>query len=147
EIYKQLGEAIKKANRMLGYIVKSVEIKTRAVMFRLYNAPVRPHLDATVTHRIIDMADDVRCLLIEHIKMSRCFSLQVDEFTDVTDLANLHIYVRYEFEGMYHEDFMFFQRRETRLRELNIFTLEQRRLYGDLFKIFKIMKGIDQIKP
>ncbi|MBN3310267.1 GUF1 factor, partial [Amia calva] len=29
---------------MLGYIVKSVEFKTRAVMFRLYNALVRAHL-------------------------------------------------------------------------------------------------------
>ncbi|MBN3310246.1 ZBED5 protein, partial [Amia calva] len=35
----------KKANRMLGYIVKSVELRTRAVMFRLYNALVRAHLE------------------------------------------------------------------------------------------------------
>ncbi|MBN3303084.1 FANCB protein, partial [Amia calva] len=37
--------AIKKANIMLGYIVKSVELRTRAVMFRLYNALVRAHLE------------------------------------------------------------------------------------------------------
>ncbi|MBN3302516.1 NSG2 protein, partial [Amia calva] len=36
--------AIKKANRVLGYIVRSVELRTRAVMFRLYNALVRAHL-------------------------------------------------------------------------------------------------------
>ncbi|MBN3306661.1 SBK1 kinase, partial [Amia calva] len=30
---------------MLGYIVKSVELRTRAVMFRLYNAVVRAHLE------------------------------------------------------------------------------------------------------
>ncbi|MBN3303073.1 SHRM2 protein, partial [Amia calva] len=30
---------------MLGYIVKSVELRTRAVMFRLYNALVRAHLE------------------------------------------------------------------------------------------------------
>ncbi|MBN3300515.1 GPBP1 protein, partial [Amia calva] len=41
---KQCGEAIKKANRMSGYIVKSAELRTRAVMFRLYNALVRAHL-------------------------------------------------------------------------------------------------------
>ncbi|MBN3302076.1 PK3CG kinase, partial [Amia calva] len=33
---------------MLGYIVKSVELKTRAVMFRLYNALVRAHLTLKV---------------------------------------------------------------------------------------------------
>ncbi|MBN3277685.1 CAH8 protein, partial [Polyodon spathula] len=35
---RQCGEAIKKANKMLGYIVKSVEFKSREVMLKLYNA-------------------------------------------------------------------------------------------------------------
>ncbi|MBN3314875.1 ZBED5 protein, partial [Atractosteus spatula] len=39
--------------------------------------------------------------------MSRCFSLQLDESVDVVDLANLLVYVRSEFEGMSHEDFLF----------------------------------------
>ncbi|MBN3299395.1 ZBED5 protein, partial [Amia calva] len=58
----------------------------------------------TVTHRIIEMADDFRSMLIERIKISRCFSLQLDESTDVADLANLNVYIRYEFEGLFHED-------------------------------------------
>ncbi|MBN3326813.1 SCND3 protein, partial [Atractosteus spatula] len=48
----------------------------------------------TVTHRIIDMAHDVKHTLIKHVKMSRCFSLQLDESVDVFDLANLLVYVR-----------------------------------------------------
>ncbi|MBN3326461.1 SCND3 protein, partial [Atractosteus spatula] len=43
-----------------------------------------PRLKDTVTQRIIDMADDVKI-----------------------DLANLLVYVRYEFEGMSHENFLF----------------------------------------
>ncbi|MBN3324102.1 ZBED5 protein, partial [Atractosteus spatula] len=61
----------------------------------------------TVTHRIIDMADDVKSTLIERVKMSRCFSLQLDESINVVDLANLLVYVRYKFEGTSHEDFLF----------------------------------------
>ncbi|MBN3313136.1 ZBED5 protein, partial [Atractosteus spatula] len=38
-----------------------------------------PPLKDTVTHRIIEMADDIKSTLIERVKMSRCFSLQLDE--------------------------------------------------------------------
>ncbi|MBN3304103.1 ZBED5 protein, partial [Amia calva] len=51
-----------------------------------------PLSNDTITRRISDMADDVRSTLIEHIKMSRCFSLQLD----VANLASLLIYASYE---------------------------------------------------
>ncbi|MBN3325278.1 SCND3 protein, partial [Atractosteus spatula] len=38
-----------------------------------------PPLKDTVTHRIIDMADDITSTLIECVKINRCFSLQLDE--------------------------------------------------------------------
>ncbi|MBN3320083.1 SCND3 protein, partial [Atractosteus spatula] len=37
-----------------------------------------PPLKDTVTHRIIEMADDIKSTLVERVKMSRCFSLQLD---------------------------------------------------------------------
>ncbi|MBN3294912.1 CP46A hydroxylase, partial [Amia calva] len=55
---KQCEEATKKANTMLGYIVKSVELKTRAVMFRLYNALVRAHLDTVAFGMDLNLLDD-----------------------------------------------------------------------------------------
>ncbi|MBN3318939.1 SCND3 protein, partial [Atractosteus spatula] len=45
-----------------------------------------PPLKDTVIHRIIEMVDDIKRTLVEHVKMSRCFSLQLDE--SVVDLAN-----------------------------------------------------------
>uniref|UniRef100_A0A3B3QXL0 Reverse transcriptase domain-containing protein n=1 Tax=Paramormyrops kingsleyae TaxID=1676925 RepID=A0A3B3QXL0_9TELE len=45
---RQCGEAIKKANRMLGYISRCVEFKSMEVMLRLYNSLVRPHLEYCV---------------------------------------------------------------------------------------------------
>ncbi|MBN3314911.1 SCND3 protein, partial [Atractosteus spatula] len=64
-----------------------------------------PPLKDTVIHRIIEMKDYIKSTLTERVKMSRCFSLQLDE--SVVDLANLLVYVRYEFEGTSHEDFLF----------------------------------------
>ncbi|XP_060782686.1 zinc finger BED domain-containing protein 5-like [Neoarius graeffei] len=48
-----------------------------------------PLSNDTVSRRINDMADDVKKTLIERIKNSRYFAIQLDETTDVADLANL----------------------------------------------------------
>ena len=45
---RQCGEAIRKANRMLGYIAKTVEFKSREVILKLYNVLVLPHLEYCV---------------------------------------------------------------------------------------------------
>ena len=45
------------------------------------------------------MADDDKNTLTERIKSSRYYSIQLDETTDVADLANLLVYVRYEYDG------------------------------------------------
>ena len=42
-----------------------------------------------LSRRIDNMADDVKNILIERIKRSRYYSIQLDETTDVANLANL----------------------------------------------------------
>lgn len=46
------------------------------------------------------------------IKSSHCYSLQLDESTDVT--PNLLVYVKYEYDGAAKEDFLFCQSLEAR---------------------------------
>ena len=45
---RQCVVAVKKANRMLGYIARSIEYKSKEVILTLYNTLVRPHLEYCV---------------------------------------------------------------------------------------------------
>ncbi|KAJ4935391.1 hypothetical protein JOQ06_016927, partial [Pogonophryne albipinna] len=69
------------------------------------------------------MAEDVKNTLIERIKSSSYYSIQLDETTDVADLANLMVYVRYKHDGAAQEDFLFCQPLETRTTAEHIFQL------------------------
>ena len=57
------------------------------------------------THRY-DVGN-ILATLISRMKNSEFYSLQVDESTDVANLANLLVYIRYLFEGTVKEDFLF----------------------------------------
>lgn len=82
-----------------------------------------PLSNDTVSQRIGAMADDVKNTLIEHLKSSHYYSLQLDETTDVADLANLLVYVRYEYDGAAQEDFLFCQSLQTRTTAEHILEL------------------------
>ncbi|KAI2646868.1 Zinc finger BED domain-containing protein 5 [Labeo rohita] len=66
-----------------------------------------PLSNNTVARRIDLISGDILSQLISRIKKSEFFSLQVDESTDVANLSNLLVYVRYLFENTVHEDFLF----------------------------------------
>lgn len=55
----------------------------------------------TVSRRIDAMSEDILATLVSRVKKSELYSLQVDESTDVTNLANLLLYVRCLFEGRF----------------------------------------------
>src|SRR5215469_12287375 len=48
KLSKQCAEAVKKANKMLGYIARNFEYKSKNVILPLYKSLVRPHLEYAV---------------------------------------------------------------------------------------------------
>jgi hypothetical protein len=52
-----------------------------------------PSSDTTVGRRVHDMAQDVVEQIVENIKMDKRFAIQIDESVDVSDEAELLIYV------------------------------------------------------
>lgn len=65
-----------------------------------------PLSNDTVSQRIKDMAENVIKTLIKRINNSQYFAIQLDETTDVADLVDLLVYVRYEYDGAAQEDFI-----------------------------------------
>jgi len=69
------------------------------------------------------LSEDILATLVGRVKKSEFYSLQVDESTDVANLANLLVYVRDLFEGMVQEDFLFCRPLATRTTGQEIFNL------------------------
>ncbi|XP_030289596.1 zinc finger BED domain-containing protein 5-like [Sparus aurata] len=66
-----------------------------------------PLSNDTVGRRIQDIANDIKDQLIDRVRKSGRFSLQIDECTDVSGDAQLLAFVRYSYEGKMHEDMLF----------------------------------------
>jgi hypothetical protein len=55
----------------------------------------------TVADRVNDLAADIQCQLKEKCKDFVAYSIAIDESTDVTDIAQLAIFIRGVNEGKY----------------------------------------------
>lgn len=66
-----------------------------------------PLSNTTVKRRIDEMSQCVRESIINVLKRSEYFSLQLDESTDVADQANLLAFVRFELNGNIEKDMLF----------------------------------------
>ena len=53
------------------------------------------------------MADNIEIQLVDQIKLAKYYSLQLDESTDIGNIAILMVYVHYEYEGKLKEEFFF----------------------------------------
>jgi len=112
---KQCIEAEKKAQRMLGYIKRQFGYRNREIVLTLYNSLVRPHLEYAVQFWSPTLRKDI----------ARLERVQARATKLIPSLRH--------------------KRYEDRLKELDLFSLETRRLRGQLIELFKILKGFDNV--
>ena len=110
-----IAHCVKKANQMLGMIRRSFHYKDRKTMLLLYKSMVRPHLEYAVQAWCPNKISDIKLLEGVQRRFTKC----------IPELSKLPY--------------------EMRLKNLNLTTLETRRIRGDLIEVYRIMNGIEAI--
>ena len=111
---EQCISARNRANRVLGFIKRSVTNRTADVILRLYLALVRPHLDYAVQF------------------WSPYYRMDIDRLEAIQRRMTKMIH------GIRNLPY------EERLKSLNLHSLERRRVRGDLIEVFKWVKGFNK---
>jgi ribonuclease P/MRP protein subunit RPP40 len=112
---EQCGQAVKKANAVLGMIKRNITFKSKDNIVRLYKSLVRPRLEY--------------CVQVWNPYLRK----DVDKLERVQRRATKLI------EGYRHFSY------EDRLSKTGLISLEQRRVRGDLIQVFKMINAFDDV--
>ena len=112
---KHCVQLAKQANKILGFIARNFEFKSRSIIVPLYKSMVRPVLEYGAQFWSPFLEKDIT--LLERVQR-RATKL-------IPELRN--------------------KTYETRLKELNLLSLKDRRLRGQLIEVFKILNGFDKL--
>ena len=114
---EQVGKIVKKANQILGLIARVYENRSKKNILPLYKTLVRPHLEYAMQ------------------------AWRPYKQKDINNIESVQRRATRMIEGLSRFSY------EERLRRLNLISLEMRRLRGDLIEVFKIMHGMEGLKP
>ena len=112
---EQCNAAVKNANRTLGLIKRTIKSRSKEVIVKLYKSLVRPKLEYCVQAWRPFLKKDIDSLERVQRRATKI----------IAECKN--------------------QNYETRLKTLNLTSLEDRRIRGDLIQVFKLIKGIDNV--
>ncbi|XP_051876029.1 RNA-directed DNA polymerase from mobile element jockey isoform X1 [Pristis pectinata] len=115
KVNHQVGSVVKKVNAMLAVISKGIVYKSKEVLMRLYGALVRPHLEYCAQF----WAPHLRKAVLTLERVQRRFTRMIPGMKGLT----------------YEERFL----------ALGLYSLEYRRMRGDLIATFKILIGKDRV--
>ena len=77
----------------------------------------------TVKKRISEMSQDILLQVVEEVRSSPLFSLQLDESTDISSCAQLLVYARYIFENNVEVQYLFSEPLSTTCRGEDVFKI------------------------
>ena len=69
------------------------------------------------------MSDNIKSKVLSKIDSSPVFALQLDESTDISNLSQLLVYVRYVADDRINEEFLFCQPLETTSKAVDVFQM------------------------
>ena len=77
----------------------------------------------TIKSRIQEMSDNIKSKGLSKINSSPVFALQLDESTDISNLSQLLVYVRYVADERINEKCLFYQLLETTSKAVDVFQM------------------------